>query len=57
MSEPVIEFIAKAMIQYDKNNENKRWSDLARVAYNATILYFISESEKINESKPSISKQ
>ena len=47
MIDPIIEFMAKSMMQYDKNNKDKTWNDLAQVAYNAMLIYLLSESERI----------
>ena len=49
MIDPIIEFMAASMKQYDKNNKEKTWNDLAQVAYNAILIYLLSEREKINE--------
>jgi len=46
----IIEFIANTMIQYDKNNPNKTWIELADVAYNAVVLYLLVETGRINNN-------
>lgn len=43
----VTEFMAKAMIEYDKNNPDKTWLELAEVAYNAAVVYLMLETERI----------
>jgi hypothetical protein len=48
MKTEIIDKIAKAMIDYDKNNIEKTWKDLATVAYTTCIESLLFDMEKTN---------
>jgi hypothetical protein len=48
MKTEIIEKIARAMIEYDKNNVEKTWKGLATVAYTTCIESLLFDMEKTN---------